>query len=348
VLKKIGLVFLGKGLKDSLKSLFSKPPNKDTIAEVSAQIVYRIIKIQLLTILLAALPLLLTVFEIVIFIRQTTIFEKQTELIDQQIKQADRQIELVELQNAKIDSQNVLMGSQTQLMSLQTQQTDRQIDLTEGQNLLVFAQNKSISQQSVLLESSRRSALVSLMSNILDKLDDELKHSPDRKVSPELTARIVALANSFKPYYALEGNRISERKLSPERGQLLVALMKSSIHDSSLILGILSVSNFSYSDLRNVKLEGANFSMAQLPYSDFSGASNLASADFTGADLRGCNFSTTNLTDSHFELTDMRNAIFDSANLVGVEVKNCQTEGISLEGAKYYEDELNFSKHGNH
>src|SRR6266446_7653368 len=53
-------------------------------------------------------------------------------------------------------------------------------------------QNKRIREQSELIESVRRSSLVILMNDILDKVDDDLKNNPKGKLSDKTIASIVA------------------------------------------------------------------------------------------------------------------------------------------------------------
>ena len=102
-----------------------------------------------------------------------------------------------------------------------------------NQNELLNNQNTLIQRQMSLEEASRRSALILLMSNILDKVDREIEEqkrtNPRDSVftlSKSLIGQIVALSHSFKPYRYLEGDSLISKPLSPERGQLLITLTR--------------------------------------------------------------------------------------------------------------------------
>jgi hypothetical protein len=95
-----------------------------------------------------------------------------------------------------------------------------QNNLLENQNRLIVNQNTRIEQQTYLQEAGRRSSLIFLMNNVLDKMDEELKSpvNKDRNLSDQLIGRIVALSKSLKPYKYLESDSLS-MTVSPERGQ---------------------------------------------------------------------------------------------------------------------------------
>ena len=110
--------------------------------------------------------------------------------------------------------------------------------LLVNQNELLQNQNQLIKNQMSLEEASRRGALVMLMSNIFDKVDDEIAEqkaemsvwqieitdSTKYSLSQSLIGQIAALSYSFKPYKFMDGDTMIGRPLSPERGQLLVTI----------------------------------------------------------------------------------------------------------------------------
>lgn len=304
--KKLSLIILGRGLKKSLKKFYSETPSSENTAEVTAHLIWRLFKIELLTILLGFIP-------IVILIIQTFLINSQTNLFDQQNSLVEKQLKQIEKQNTLFENQNSLLSQQT----------------------------TKLEQQTTLSESNRRSSLIFLMSNVLDKLDDELKANKGRKISTELSARIISLSNSFKPYFILEGNQISKQRLSPERGQLLVALVKSNLNDADFIYNILASSNFSFSDLRNVDLRDANITNSRLNNSNFAGAtlsgssfrlSMIKDSDFSGADLRNVDFQSTYLCNANFENADLTGANFKNSII--------DLDKINLKGAKYNKEQF--------
>ena len=99
------------------------------------------------------------------------------------------------------------------------------------QNKLIEKQNYRVEQQTHLIEASRRSSQMFVMSDVLSDLNKELENPKniDRKISKTLTGRIISLSSAMKPYKYLENDTLIKRALSPERGQLLITLLESNI-----------------------------------------------------------------------------------------------------------------------
>ena len=77
-------------------------------------------------------------------------------------------------------------------------------------------------------------------------------------------------------------------------------------------------------DLRNVTLEGA----------DFSGSFILA--DFAGANLRAAVFANANVKTCDFSNADLRDAVFTGAALCSTTFINAHVEGANFEGSYYH------------
>lgn len=190
-------------------------------------------------------------------------------------------------QNDKLEIQNVRITEQTRLMAIQNEKVETQIYLEE---------------------SNRRSALVFLMSNIMDKIDDELtkreENQKERDLSSQLIGRIVALSQSLEPYRYIKDNKLIEKPLSPERGQLLLSLTKSELSKSTYIK-IFKDANFSYSDLSGVTMSGAYLRYAKLDFSNFKGATlpdaDVWSASLKGVDFKGAIIKGVNLGESYID-----------------------------------------------
>src|SRR5688500_2721454 len=123
----------------------------------------------------------------------------------------------------------------------------KQTALLEKQNELFEVQNKRVEQQTFLAESNRRAALVFELSNILDKIYEELDSTvtfqrgnnnvvvsemsgEKTKLTDKLEARIIGVSRSLKPYrYLDEEGELIPRPLSPERAQLFVSLASSNV-----------------------------------------------------------------------------------------------------------------------
>lgn len=179
-------------------------------------------------------------------------------------------------------------------------------------------QNKLITVQNNLAEASRRSSLIFLFGNVMDRISEELKHedNKERNLSTELVGRIAALAQAFKPYRFIEDGELIDKPLSPERGQIVVALYNSELSEQSYF-AIFNRTNLSNADLRDATLHTANLSESKMINANFSGAnlilSNLQQGDFTKA-----NFQNARLDKSVVSLANMTEADLRFASLRGV------------------------------
>ena len=177
-----------------------------------------------------------------------------------------------------------------------------------------------------MIESMRNSSLVYLMSNILDKIDDELKNNPKRTLSEETIARIAALSYSFKPYSFSKSDSLKEKKYSPERGQLLLALSKMNL-DSITFDKIKYKASFANAELALADLRGAN-----LRGVDLNGA-NLKEADLRRANLKKASLKWANFWGANLQNADLQNANFKRANLSWSDLKKANFRGANLSGA---------------
>lgn len=313
-----GNLLLGEDLKLSLRKLTSEIQKKDikadTVSDATTAIIWRFTRIGFLRVAILITTVLISIIPIALLFNQNKLINTQNELFLYQNNRIDEQTNLFKKQNEKIDLQNSYFAEQTTLFENQVAQVDQQNKLVKDQNRLVRTQTEKLQQQNILSESERRSSLVFLMSNILDKMDEELKKNEKRTISKELIARIIALSNSLKPYYFFENNQLIKQPLSPERGQLFLAIVKSGIDPIFTQEQILNKSNFSYSDLREANLRNLNISSVNLSHSNFSEA-DLYNTAFQGTSLSNCNFKNTDLKKAYFSYSDLREVIFDGADL---------------------------------
>ena len=222
--------------------------------------------------------------------------------------------------------------------------------LFKAQNKLFENQNSRIDQQTKLVEAQRRSSYVLLMSNILDKVDEELKGAKDipyhesRKLSELTIGRIAALSQSLKPYYYLDGDTLISKPLSPERGQLLLALANSKLDTIITYPKIYSKTIFHYSDLKYTNLSHANLSRANLSHANLSHANlshanlsraNLSHADLSHADLRGNSLIKVVLDSALLFCTDLSRANLSHANLRGANLVSATLESALLYDANF-------------
>lgn len=204
------------------------------------------------------------------------------------------------------------------VMVVQTFMLSRQNDKLDTQNMMLGRQNERLDQQINLEEGNRRSSLIFFMSNIMDKLDIELRSNPNRSLSEPLIGRIVSLTQSMRPYRYLENDSLTPRQLSPERGQLLFSLINSDL-DRATYDKIFARANFNYADLREANFSEAYLRGAQLAHSSFSNA-NFNYADLTNADLNG----------AYLEKATFRNTTMDGVNLSNANLRESRMEHIAM------------------
>ena len=193
---------------------------------------------------------------------------------------------------------------------------------------LVETQQKQITEQAEMIEYLRQSGLGSLLSDMLKKVEDELKQNPKRQLSEGTIEQIKSLSYTFKPYKYVDGDSLMKRKVSPERGQLL--LMLSGMHmDSVSFNKILGTISFAGADLRQADLKGAH-----LRGVDLSGA-DLQGADLSGAELEGANLKTANLWGAN-----LQQAHLHEANVIRADLRWANLNGADLHQADLHESDL--------
>ena len=186
-------------------------------------------------------------------------------------------------QNSLIQKQNIKLQQQTELFIEQTK--------------LLSNQNEKIQDQTILTEASRRSTQMFIMGEVLSDMNKELsgKKVGDRKLSDGLLARMISLSAAMRPYRFIENDVLISRPLSPERGQLLMALTNSRL-DTSYLRQVVPLFNFQYADLRDIELSDAFLPQIDLSYSDLS---------------------NSNFYNINFDKAIMRNVVLDSALIIG-------------------------------
>lgn len=203
---------------------------------------------------------------------------------------------------------------------------------------------QQIRLQSEIIDSLRQSSLSNWMAPILNLILDDLKRHPDGKLEPSTIAQISNLCYAANPYPSVSGDSISIKRLSPERGQLLLVLSKLNIDTSSFRL-IFAQCTFAYADLRGadmrdtylrgINLEHADLQGAHLQYADLVEAqlsnanlwgAHLAHADFRKANLKSADLSWAELSDSH-----MQRSTLTEANLYGAQVRRVDLTSSDLQ-----------------
>lgn len=226
------------------------------------------------------------------------------------------------------------------------------------QVVILIRQNDLIDRQTELAEASRRSALIVELTSILDEIDEELDQLPsssaqantpsasnqtddealaqaaswtDRpSLSGRLEGRIAALSKSLRPYRYLAGADLTMRATSPERGQLLLALISAGI-DLSRILG---QSDFSFADVPETELSGIDLSVGcENRDALYNGEWHSEGEEIQYMNLFGANFQGANLMSAALRCADLSNADFRRANLLFADLRSAELTEANLQGA---------------
>lgn len=215
------------------------------------------------------------------------------------------------------------------------------------QNEKFDIQNERIKTQNNLIEAQRRGALVILMSDIMNQMNQEIQTQKDDpnhidslgySLSEPLIGRIAALSQGFLPYRIYEADTLTEKEYSPERGQLLLALVNSSLSDETLEKvyasttfrnSYLSHANLEGIDLHKANIDGTNFQYANLRSLDLN-SKILRDLDFTGARLIA-----TNLVGTTFFSSNFNKARLDYSNLCFAGLAEVNLSNASLNKVKF-------------
>ncbi|MCK8522349.1 pentapeptide repeat-containing protein [Aquimarina sp. D1M17] len=210
------------------------------------------------------------------------------------------------------------------------------------QTLLLKNQNELVHNQTDLVESQRRSSLVFVMDNVLSDLNEELKYkgvNSKNNISNTLQARIVSLSLAMQPYKYKEGEKLIDKKISPERGQLLYSLIKSDLGQQSLS-DIFYAGDFEYSSLREVSLgRGVYLKYAKLNHSNLYKA-NMPAANLASSELKEVDMSYINLSDANLSRARLIEANVKNAEMAGIDLTNANLSGADFTGADLSEAKL--------
>lgn len=204
----------------------------------------------------------------------------------------------------------------------------RQTDAIENQTTI-------LDQQTKLLEASRRSSQVFIMGEVLSDVHMELENplNAKRTLSSAIIGRIIAVSRSMKPYYYLVDDSLINWPISPERGQLMISLLESSI-DSTTLSYILSEASFDFSELSFYAFDGDDMSEVDLSGSD------LSDSEFRNLTIDKGMYTATNFEDSEFYKVLIHDSGFSETRLGAVEFTAVTMEACIFIGADFSRTEF--------
>jgi len=214
---------------------------------------------------------------------------------------------------------------------------------SESFKLQIQEQDQRILEMATMMDSVKRNDLKPLIGIVLEDVGAELKRNPGRTLSESTIARIVALSFSFTPYHYIEGDSLSDKAWSPERGQLLQALVFMNI-DTGSFTQIIRNAIFAKADLRGARLKGSDLSginlhEANLKDADLNGAkligANLGKVNLWGANLNQVNLNNSDLKGAVLSWAQLNEATLRLANLNGATLSNAQLRKADLFDANF-------------
>lgn len=207
-------------------------------------------------------------------------------------------------------------------------------------------QQQRLVEQAELIESVRSGNLIGLMNNMLDDIRQQAQ--PGIPLSESLISRLAALSSTLRPYRYVNNDSLQARPVSPERAQLLVALLNLNLDTLQLsqILGSVTFDgadlggiDLSYAYLSGASLNGANLRDANLRHARLAGT-QLRQADLWGADLSfatlaGADLHRANLRWSRIAETSLQQAILDGADLTNAQIVRSNLSNASAQFANW-------------
>ncbi len=225
-------------------------------------------------------------------------------------------------------------------------------------HLMVLAQQQEhkIAVQDAVMDSMQMQPYSGMLTQLVRVIDTERQEGHKWELSEEMISRMASLSFTFKPIAHLEGDSLSSRKRSPERGQLLVYLCGLDL-DTATLLKIYKRVTFAGADVRGADLQGAflhgiqlsgadlsntNLNQVDLSHAQLDGATlwgatlqnaTLNNADCKGADLRWCNINQAHLIKTILTEADLTSAQLREANLYGANLQWVALDGAFLNSA---------------
>lgn len=263
--KKTVILFTGVKLKSSILNALNelettKNISKDTIADLTASIFWRLTRIGIVTLFIALAPTIL-------FFQQNRLIKNQNSLFENQNKRVEQQTYLAEA--SRRSNQMFIMG---EVLS------DLNSELENKKNTTRIISNPLVGRILSLSEAMKPYKYL---------VNDSLIEKP---LSPERGQLLISLIESGIDSAFFE-NRIIRKINSSYADIQYASLERKSL--SYLNLNQASLKNIilRFSDLSNAKLKNANLQSANLVSSDLSGSdlsnANLKEAALIGVNLKG-------------------------------------------------------------
>ncbi len=313
-------LLLGGRLKKSILQLYDEIPSGDvrreTLAEVTANIIARLTRVGFVGLLFALLPA-------VMVIAQTILLSKQNRLISEQQK---FQEEVSKQQNAIMETQNNLILRQIKEAEEATQQTLFASRLANLKRLIRDAADNRRKRNREL-----NGAAIAEMASFTKTLEpSELERGPNEsqvEVSPEkgdLLKTLVAANLAEDTYQKIFGDTDFSYAYLQQADLHGAYLQNVNLNNAYLILSKLREADLQFIQLKGAFLRGAFFTRALLGRANLTGVdaqdasfnqAKLISATLSAADLRGADLREADLRQSTLHGANLAGALLDGARV---------------------------------
>ena len=231
---------------------------------------------------------------------QTDLSSQQTELTAHQNRISTEQTKISKQQNALIARQNSLLNSQLKVGGLQAEITSILDEVNDFLKASESARNKDPASAAAKKKPrGKRTASVRIGSRVANEGPLGHRGAKPLNLPQRLKGRIIAASLGMRPYSPMTDDGIlSARRLSPERGRFLVALLAYPIVRGDWF--------------RRIRFEAADLEGIDLNREDLSGIdlrrANLKNADLHAADLRRTKFEGADLTGATLDIARVSQA----------------------------------------
>jgi uncharacterized protein YjbI with pentapeptide repeats len=190
----------------------------------------------------------------------------------------------------------------------------------------ITLQNQQLSDIRAIVAQAQHSSQVPLLNDLLESVAQALKDNPTRTLSDALIVRIAETSAAFKPMRYMEQDTLSAQAISPERGQLLQALVLMNL-DTASFGKIIRTTTFASADLRKANLKGLDLRGINLQ------TANLRNADLFMTNLRSANLSQANLWATTLDSANLSKANLERANLEWAKLNRANLDSAFMKGA---------------
>ncbi|MCB9262533.1 MAG: pentapeptide repeat-containing protein [Flavobacteriales bacterium] len=188
-----------------------------------------------------------------------------------------------------------------------------------------------------------------ILNEIINQL--RLESGNGKIISDHAIERISALTATLKPSRQFDGDSLTEKSYSPEKGQLLLAILMMNLDSNSFkkikqkvsfAQAYLPRANLQKMDLSGIDLSNSYLKSAEMDEVNLSG-SNLKEANIWGANLRQSVFDSSNMNRCILSWSNLEYSSLIGCNMNAAESENTNFTFSNVSLAKASFSNLNYS-----